>query len=65
MKIPDNITIGGQVIEVKLIDHLDNGYLGQISLEKAKSLLLKILMVVNNIKKVLILLLYMKLYMEF
>lgn len=30
MKIPDNITIGGQVIEVKRIDHLDNGYLGQI-----------------------------------
>lgn len=32
MKIPDNITIGGQIIDVKLIDHLDNGYLGQISL---------------------------------
>ena len=29
MKIPDNITIGGQIIDVKLIDHLDNGYLGQ------------------------------------
>ena len=65
MKIPDNITIGGQVIDVKLIDHLDNGYLGQISLGKVKLLLLKILMVMNNIKKVLILLLYMKLYMEF
>lgn len=36
MKIPDNITIGGQVIEVKLIDHLDNGYLGQISLGESK-----------------------------
>jgi hypothetical protein len=36
MKIPDNITIGGQVIEVKLIDHLDNGYLGQISLGESE-----------------------------
>lgn len=32
MKIPDNITIDGQIINVKLIDHLDNGDLGQISL---------------------------------
>ena len=36
MKIPDNITIGGQVIEVKLIDHLDNGYLEQISLGESE-----------------------------
>lgn len=36
MKIPDNITIGGQIIDVKLIDHLDNGYLGQISLGKSE-----------------------------
>ena len=36
MKIPDNITIGGQIIDVKLIDHLDNGYLGQISLGESE-----------------------------
>ena len=36
MKIPDNITIGGQIIDVKLIDHLDNGCLGQISLGESE-----------------------------
>ena len=36
MKIPDNITIGGQIIDVKLIDYLDNGYLGQISLGESE-----------------------------
>ncbi|QWM90200.1 hypothetical protein [uncultured phage cr9_1] len=36
MKIPDNITIGGQIIDVKFIDHLDNGYLGQISLGESE-----------------------------
>ena len=65
MKIPDNITIGGQIIDVKLIDHLDNGYLGQISLGESEIVIAQNLMVMNNIKKVLILLLYMKLYMEF
>lgn len=37
MKIPDNITIGGQIIDVKFIDHLDNGYLGQISLGESEN----------------------------
>ena len=65
MKIPDNITIGGQIIDVKLIDHLDNGYLGQISLGESEIVIAQNFNVMNNIKKVLILLLYMKLYMEF
>lgn len=41
MKIPDNITIGGQIIDVKLIDYLDNGYLGQISLEESEIVIAK------------------------
>ena len=41
MKIPDNITIGGQIVDVKFIDHLDNGYLGQISLGESEILIAK------------------------
>lgn len=41
MKISDNITIGDQIIDVKLIGYLDNGYLGQISLGESEIVIAK------------------------